>query len=259
MNLKHKEIIILLYRFRFLTRKQIQELVGHKYNSRVSLWLDTFTKNDYIKKYNNNSNNLNLPSIYSLGLKGRSYLKDNKKELNIKIAVLNRIWREQTLSNQFRYHCLMIADIYLALSKTIETTGASLRFFTKSDLFGINELIKPLPDTYFVIQESDGVKKYYFLDIFNYFTNQIKFQKRIEKYYDYYDEETWQDSTDNCPFPEIIFVCSDKKTYGYLNWYLSTKILSENDALDFYLTTKEIIKTEGLTRNSLKKVIAKDD
>jgi len=258
MNLKHEEILILLYRFRFLTRKQIQELLGHKYNSRVSLWLNTLTKNEYIRNYNN-SNNLNLPSIYSLGLKGRSYLKNNKKKLNIKIAVLNRIWREQTLSNQFRYHCLMIADIYLSLLKTIKNTGASLRFFTKSDLFGIDELIKPLPDTYFYIQECDGVKKYYFLDIFNYFTNQIKFKKRIEQYYDYYDENTWQESTDNYPFPEIIFVCLDKKSYSYLNWYLSTKILPENDTLDFYLTTKEIIKIEGMTKNFLKKVIAKDD
>jgi DNA-binding MarR family transcriptional regulator len=258
MNLRYKEILILLYRFRFLTRKQIQELLGHKYNSRVSLWLNKLNTDDYIRKYNN-SYNLNLPSIYSLGLNGRSYLKNNKKELNIKTAVLNRIWREQTLSNQFRYHCLMIADIYLALLKTTKTTGASLRFFTKNDLYGIDELIKPLPDTYFYIKECDGVKKYYFLDVFDYFKNQRKFQKRIEQYYDYYDSEVWQESTKNCPFPEIIFVCSDKKSYGYLSWYLSTTILSEDDALDFYLTTKEIIKIEGLTKNSLKKVLPKDD
>lgn len=257
MKLKHDEILTLLYRFRFLTGKQIQNLIGHKHYGKVAIWLNELTKADYTRHYYNKKNVI-IPAIYSIGLNGRSYLKKNRKELNINIALLNRIWREQTLSDQFRFHCLIIADIYLSLKNLTDTTGTILRFFTKSDLYEIDQLITPHPDIFFSIQEKSGLKKYYFLDVFNYFTNQRKFQKRIEQYYDYYDDETWQDNTVDCPFPEIIFVCSDKKSYGYLNWYLP-KIISENDTLDFYLTTKEIIKIEGLTKNSLKKVIAKDD
>jgi hypothetical protein len=258
MNSRYEEILILLYRFRFLTRQQIQELVGHKHNGRILQWLNDLTKDDFIIRYYNQKNIIS-PAVYSIGLKGRSYLKKNSKELKINTIVLNRIWREQTLSVQFRFHCLTIVDIYLSLLKLTNLTGAQLRFFTKSDLHNVIHLPTPFPDIFFHITEKSGFKRYYFLDVFNYFTNQRKFQKRIEQYYDYYDEETWQDNVDDSQFPVIIFVCSDKKSYSYLNWYLSTKILPENDTLDFYLTTKEIIKIDGLTKNSLKKVIAKDD
>jgi len=257
VNKNHETILIYLYRYRFLKREQLQKLFKHKNHRTILLWLNQLTKTDYIRRYYN-PKTINTPALYSLGLKGRAYLKENKRRLKISLTHLNRIWREPELSLQFRYNCLLIADIYLSLEKLIETTGAKLRFFTKSDLYSVKDLPLPHPDIFFHIEEIDGVKKYYFLDIFNYFTHQIKFKKRIEQYYDYYDEDTWQESTDDRPFPTIIFVCSDKRSYNYINWYLRENLL-EDDNLDFYLTTKKILNTEGLTRHALKKVMAKVD
>ena len=255
MNKRQEEIITYLYRFRFLTRPQLQSLMQQKYYSRLVIWLNDLTKNNYIQRFYNH-NLTNSPAIYSLDNQSRKYLKDNSERLKIKTKVLDKVWRDDKLTTQFRFHCLTLADVYVSLLETIKKSNAELTFYTKNDLQNIKYLIIPHPDAYFNIKELDGVKKYYFLDIFDYFANNQKFNKRIQKYLDYFDDSYWQDQT-GCPFPEIIFVVSDERSYSYLNWYLP-KVLEDNDEINFYLITKTKIKTEGFNKNSLKKILPED-
>ena len=255
MNKRAVEILINLYRFRFLTREQIQKLLNQKYYSRIVAWLNDLLKKSVIKRFYN-PNIVNSPAVYSLDNNGRKYLRDNCQNLKINKTVLDKVWRIDKLSAQFRTHCLTLADCYLALKETVSKTGASLNFFTKNDLVGIKYLINPHPDAYFYIQESNGVKKYYFLDVFDFYTDTRKITKRIQKHLDYFDDNYWQEQT-GCQFPEVILVTSDQKAYSYLNWYLP-KVLEDNDEINFYLISKIQIKTEGINKESLKKIIEKD-
>jgi hypothetical protein len=149
-----------------------------------------------------------------------------------------------------------LADGFLSLDKTIKNSGAELHFYTKNELQNIKYLIVPHPDAYFYIKESDGSKKYYFLDIFDYYVDKQKINKRIQRYLDYFDEAYWQDQT-GCPFPEVIFIVSEEKSFSYLNWYLP-KVLEDNEEINFYLITKEKMATEGFNKNSLKKIEVED-
>lgn len=255
MNKRQEEILILIYRFRFLTRAQIQSLIQQKYHSRLVTWLNDLTKNNYLKRFYN-PNTVSYPAVYSLDNQGRKYLKDNSQSLKINLKALDKIWRESKLTIQFRYHCLTLADGYISLFETTKKMGSELHFYTKNDLQNIKYLIIPHPDAYFCIKEPNGIKKYYFLDVFDYYANNQKFIKRIQKYLDYFDDGYWQDQTD-CPFPEVIFVVSDERSYSYLNWYLP-KILEDSDDINFYLISKEKIKKEGFNKNSLRKMEAKD-
>ena len=45
---KQLEILLLLYRFRFLNSPQIQAILNHKYHHRIQTWLNDLLTKDYI-------------------------------------------------------------------------------------------------------------------------------------------------------------------------------------------------------------------
>lgn len=251
MNTQQDHILQHLYTFRFLNRNQIQQLLGHKQFNRIIIWLNELTESQFIRRYHN-PKTVTIPALYSLGLKGRKYLKDNPEFKQIKTSVLDRVWREQTLSTQFREHCLFIADCYLSLTKLVKTTGATLHFYTKTDLVGLKYLILPHPGVYFSIEEPSGNKKSYFLDVFDDLPARMVLRKRIRQYFQYFENSYWQDHNKN-PFPSIILVCPDSRSHNYLNIHIQ-KQLEKNIELSFYLSLKSDIKSKGLSREVLFKV-----
>lgn len=255
MNTQQDQILKHLYTFRFLNRNHIQQLLNHKQFNRIIIWLNELTESQFIRRYHN-PKTVTVPALYSLGLKGRKYLKDNANFKQIKLTTLDRVWREHTLSTQFREHCLFIADCYLSLSKLVKTTGAKLHFYTKTDLQGLKYLILPHPDAYFSIEEPNGNKKSYFLDVFDELPARMVIRKRIRQYFQYFENAYWQDHNKS-PFPSILFICPDNRSYNYLKLHIQSQLEQEPD-LSFYLSTRDVIKAKGLTREALQKVELKN-
>lgn len=260
MRLKHRqeEIILYLYRFRFLNRSHIQQLLGHKQFNRIIIWLNQLTTEKYIHRYYN-PKTVTVAAHYSLGSKSRKYLlqkaeekKEEKESVVIQPRLLKRIWREQTLSEQFHTHCLFIADIYLSLVALVKKTQATLYFFTKTDLCGHDYILTPHPDAYIAIKELNGKMKRYFLDIFDPLPPRMILRRRIKQYVDYFDDDTWQEATKH-PFPQIILICPDERSKRYLYRYVQKTLEYESD-IEFHLSTWEIIQSMGLRRDALEKV-----
>lgn len=250
MTNRKTEIIYHLYTFRFLSRKQIQILLNHKHFNRVIVWLNEMTESGLIRKYYN-PKKVTEPTIYSLALKGRKYLKNNGNN-SINIKVLDRVWREPKLSIEFREHCMFIADSYLSLKKQCDSNNATLHFYTKTQLKEMENLIVPHPDAYIAIEESGGHINRYFLDIFDAMPPRMLLRKRAKQYLEYFEEETWQDHTDK-PFPKIIFITPDQKSYNYLTKFIKSCI--ENaDEPNFYIGMKKEVSETGLSTKTLNKV-----
>jgi len=253
---RQEDILFYLYRFRFLNRLHIQKLLGHKSFNRIILWLNQLTTQNYIHRYYN-PKTVTIAAQYSLGLKSRKYLLKKAKEKGSKIQskLLNRIWREHTLSDQFHTHCLFLADIYLSLVALVTKTKAKLYFFTKTDLYPHGYMPTPLPDAYIAIKERNGKTKRYFLDIFDPLPPRMILRRRINQYVDYFDNNTWQETTDH-PFPQILLVCPDERSKRYLHRFIQ-KTLEYSD-LEFYLSTWELVKTKGMCREALEQVEEED-
>lgn len=254
MNEQQQQILIFLYRFRFLNRTQIQSLLHHKYFNRIIVWLNELTKEGYIRRYYN-PKTVTVPAMYSLNLKGRKYLLDHPELYPVKLQVLNRVWREKTYTKQLRDHCLFLTDIYLSLSALVETTKATLDFKTKTDLFGMHYLILPNPDAYFSITEKDGSKKRYFLDIFDDQPARMALRKRIKQYLNYYEEEYWQDHA-QVPFPAVIFIVPEKRYKTYVVGQIRKQVTTDTDMV-FFVTTRGLIREKGISKTTLEKVQAK--
>jgi len=240
MTLTHRqeEILLYFYRFRYLNRFQIQKLLNHKHFNRI------------IRKYYN-PKTVTIAAVYSLGSKGRKYLieKSKEKESTIQPQLLNRVWREYALSDQFRTHCLFIADIYLLLMDLIKKTNATLHFFTRTDLHGHDYILNPRPDAYIAIKEQNGKMKRYFLDIFDPLPPRMILRRRIKQYVDYFDDDTWPEATKH-PFPQIIIICPDDRSKRYLYRYIQ-KTLEYAEDIKFYLTTWAGVRNNGIDHNSL--------
>ena len=256
MTTRQQEILHYLYQFRFLTRNQLQTLLHHKHYNRIIIWLNELTDTGYIKRYYDKKQ-VTKPALYSLGNKGRKYLIENAKTLNLKPQLLDRIWRESTLSKQFRGHCLQIADLYLSLLKLTAKSKATLHFYTKTNLTGLKYLILPYPDAYFSIKEENGRTKTYFLDIFDELPARMMLRKRVRQYFEYYEADYWQDHNTN-PFPTVILICPDNRSLNYLTTHIQTR-LNDEPELVFYLTTKEVIHRLGFSRDALQKVLPKEE
>lgn len=248
---KQKEILTYLYKFRFLNRNQIQQLLKHKHFNRTISWLNDLTKNKYIRRYYLKKF-ASVPAMYSLDVMGRKYFKNNPDLKDVKVSLLDRIWRECKFSMQFKQHCQFLGDIYLSLVSLTEKNKSKLHFNTRTDLYGMKYLILPIPDAYFAIEETNKITKRYFLDIFDELPPRMMLRKRVKQYFNYYSQNYWQDHNNNS-FPEIIFICPDERSKNYLNKFIP-KMLEEEQSLFFYLSTWDEIKYQGMSRQILHKV-----
>ena len=138
---KQTEILILLYRFRYLNRVQIQTILNQKYHSRLLKWLNEL-KEEKLVVCNYDKKVASSPSVYSLAPKSRNILKNNPA---VKPRLLGHIWRDKTYSAEFRSHCLFLGDIYLSLIALNSKIGAELHYYTKPDIHGTKHLIIPIP------------------------------------------------------------------------------------------------------------------
>ena len=246
------DILILLYRFRFLNRNQIQTFLNHKQFNRVIVWLNDLTEKKYLRRYYFQKF-APISSVYSLGITSRKYLKDNQDLKVIQIPLLDRVWREHQYTMKFRKHCMFSADICLSLSSLVKKTKAKLHFYTKTDLAGMQYLIHPEPDAYFAIEEKNGLAKRYFLEIVDDLPPRMVLRRRIKQYFYYFRKKYWQDHTSHS-FPEIIIVCPDNSSKNYLKNFIGKMLNEKRVDMLFYLSTWDEIKFNGMNRQVLRKV-----
>lgn len=243
---RQEQILILIYRFRFLNRKQIQNLIGHKNHRKIQEWLNELIKDKYIIQYYDNKL-APIPAVYSLGNRGRKFFKEKE---NYNIKTLSRVWRESKYSPEFKEHCLLCASIYLSLIELSNENNLKLNYFSKVDLFDFDHLVSPLPDAYFALEDKEGEIKRYFLDVFDDLPPALM-RKRVKQYFEYYNSDLWQDNTGKY-FPDIILVFPNNRLKSHIYFYIQNKL--NDDEPRFYLTTKTQILTNGLNSNTIQKV-----
>lgn len=107
-------ILLLLYCFRFLNSKQIQQFLGHKDHRRINSWLKNLEEKNYIvRDFKPIFGTLTKPAVCYLTIKGRAHIKNSYHYHFPKY--LKRIARDKDASKSFRIRCQIIGDWYLML------------------------------------------------------------------------------------------------------------------------------------------------
>ena len=247
---KQKELLFLLYRFRFLTISHLQALFHHTDSRRIRLWLKDLQKQNLIQtKYSQENKKNGERAVYFLTVESREILKSIK---GVIVKELDKIKREQDRTEEFVEHSLFICDIYIRFCEI--TQDAKLYFFTKADLPTLSYFFKPYPDEYIAIEENGIVVKRYFLDIFDEKVKRSKIRKRIERYVEYFVTNEWEQET-NHPFPSILLIAPDKDMKDYCYRIIKAILEEEGGDISFFVATKKAVKTYGVKKDVWQKVM----
>lgn len=231
ISIKQLEIVELLYRFRFLNRYQIQQCLNHKKISRVNIWLKNLYDRKLISRiYSKEFGGNTTSAIYYLKSLSKSYLKDYLKKDD---KLIKRIYGEPKRSLKFVNHCLLSCDFYLTLKKS--HLAQEIFFYTKIDLLNHDYLPDKHPNAYVAIKEGKDIKRY-FLEIIDEGTPRFVIRSKIKQYLEYFDENTWQETTKH-PFPKILILCPNETIKKYLHSHITKVIEEENkEEVEFYLS-----------------------
>ena len=233
-----KQILLYLYKFRFLHTFHLQKLFNHKDSRRVREWLKDLIQKGYINSDYNKHTLPHKPAVYSLTKLGRKLLKG---EEDCDIRVLNLVYRRQKLTDEFINRHLTIADLYFFFLKNQEK-NTDLHFLTKYNLVEYEYLQSLDLSAYLAVKTKQKTNRY-FLNLFDPHTPSFVYEKTIRKYLKYYDENTWQENTENKPFPNILFVCHNESAKKRILHSAKALIEKEDEEkISLFLTTMEIIQ-----------------
>jgi len=236
------KIIKNIYKFRFINTYQFKKIFNHKDPTMVKEWLKDLREKGYIDmdyKRNNIGENRN-PAKYFLTPLGRKFLKSQK---GFDIAFLERVYKEKGRKPVFKNHCIDIVDMYLFL-RSQKDPDEELKFFTESNLTKFKYFPKTKFDAYIALQKKSRVRRF-FLHIFSASDPQWLPVQKLKDYIKYYDENTWQENTENSSFPVLLFVLPTE-SFKYDVLKEGQKVLQEAITVNMqlFIETKEAIKTK---------------
>lgn len=212
---KQKEIILLLYRFRFLNRIQIQKLLQHKSSKNTNTWLKDLTDKNYIGRiYQPTRIERFKPAINYVSKNGIKFLREQE---NIEKDYIKKLYQESRRSKGFINECILIADMYLQLCKQYEDSSYEFKFYTKTD-FPKQGIVQDLKPTFaYVIKRADKLE-HHACEVLKEGIPRYVIRARIEKYIEFFGEDTDK--------AYVTFYCPNEKIGKYVERQ-STKMLEE--------------------------------
>lgn len=244
-----KQILFLLYKFRFLTINQLQKYFNHKDSHRVKERLKILREHKYIYTIKD-IKNPTKPFVFCLDTKARHILQEDE---NNDKSFLERLYKEKKLTENFRNHCLFIFDIYLFFLKQ-QARNTELNFFTPQDLVGYDYFPDELPDAYIAVSSKEGTDRY-FLDLYDGYKNPaFLLRQRIKQYISYCERGDWQANTNNSPFPSILFILQDQKRKKHIYYYGKAVLEKTFEDISLFLTTQDAIRLPKDKTNIWQKV-----
>jgi hypothetical protein len=204
LNKSQIELLLLLYRFRFITEKLLAQYMGKKSTSVINTKLKVLMDQKYIgRKYDNNSRINRQPAVYYLMPEAIRLLK-RKPECHSKI--LKTIYNDHKASDQFIREHLLTFNAYNRLTVTY---GENLKYFTASELKQYDYLSKLLPNG-FMILSSEGNDKRFFLEVFVANRDIFYIRRILRKYIEYAESGKWEQNT-HSDMPVALLVCETER------------------------------------------------
>ena len=132
---KQKEIIDLIYKFRFINRHQIQRLFNHKDARRINTWLRDLVDKQYLGRiYSHKLLENTKPAIYYLANNGIIFIRSAKGEEyqteyeQLDFKHVKKFYEDKHASQIFIDHCIAIAEFYTQLKEAERNSQSKLEY-----------------------------------------------------------------------------------------------------------------------------------
>jgi len=258
---KQKAILKLLYKYKFLDRKQIQAFLNHKYHKRINDWLKDLTQKEYLNRiYSNKFGENTKPAIYYLGLNGIRFLKTQD---DCSPEVLRKLYRLQDRSNDFTEKSLLVGKIVLDLKVAAdkswepgEENELSYLVATSTDLanpeyrfnflteYKVDLIVKRLK------KKKSGKRTnstYFLFSIIAPTLPRYSIRHQVKNFIELFNGYEWDEIADT--FPTIMIVCPTLATMIYAK-RMTKGLLNDDDNpddLQIQFTTIEKIREHSIT------------
>jgi hypothetical protein len=254
-------ILYLIYRYRFLSRIQIQKFMGHKDYKRINVWLRDMRENGYVEWiYSTDFLEKSKPGIYYLGPNG---IRSFRKMYIYPATQLRKRYRESSRSAAFIEQCMLLADccfvlesknrpevgrkhVYYScvLKSDYQHSGSELYFLSESDL-----IEPPLVFVNTYADEGDITGTTRFVEIIEPTMPRYSVRRRLKNYLEYLGDGYWQSATiKEEPNPIVMVVCPNLVELIYCK-RATKRLLEENwgDDIALWFTTADKLKAHGIT------------
>jgi len=281
---KQKEIMRLIFQFRFVNRKQIQRLLNHKDPKRINAWLKDLVDKKYLGRiYSHKLLENTKPAIYYLNNNGIIWAKYEKGEeyntedWQLEIKYLKKFYQDKHASITFINHCTSLCEFYVqfkeyerSVNKDRKRNKLEYYFETKTEMWierqlrlredeDFNAVKQYIPDLYIEKINNPENKNEntttFFLEMFDSHIPRYAIKYRIKQYIRFKEEEKeWKykyTGTDR-QFPTILLIFPHQRKINGLTKFISDELSSSYDSgnIRLLLTTYQKAMTQTLLAGS---------
>lgn len=259
---KQQTILTILFTFRFINSKQIQQLLNHKDHRRINSWLKDLVEKEYIERdFQPVFGTLTKPAVYFLSVKGRDFIR---KTYFVDDIYLARLREDRKRSKAFRIRCQIVADCFLLLFpdqvteyiKVIDkwvnqgitlVKSKQIQFVTPAFYEDLHSTLTSLlkPDAYGYLKNTEGITHIFFT-ILDAYIPKMMLRTKIQHIFTTLDEENWEDET--ISLLQFYIICPNNVLIIYLKRLLPTLLerYSGNTEICFHLATRnQVYKRKG--------------
>ena len=245
---KQIEILNLIYKYRFLNRTQIQQLLKHKDPKTINTWLKDLNEKQYLNRIYSNTIGANTkPAIYYAAINAIRYYKSLGQD---NTSYLKKLYRDNERSLSFIDDQVFIANICLNFLELNNKGETSYTFETAAGVTSnhIYKFMEDLSPQLIFIKKTKTESKQYILVQLDSISPKYMTKKKMESYIELFYTNEWEENTGQ-PFPTILFACQTlalmiyaKRTMkGLLNDY------QEPEDFDAWFSTNDKIREQGIS------------
>lgn len=275
---RQKEIMDLVYRFRFINRAQIQRLFNHKDARRINTWLKDLVEKKYLGRiYSHKLLENTKPAIYYLQNNGIIWVRYEKGEEysadygQLDMKYLKKFYEDKNASQTFINHSTTLFEFYIQFKeyerKFNDKKGKDIleySFWTKTEKWiykklhpfhneDFDEIKGYIPDLAFEkIKNPDEESidsSTFFLELFDPKIPRYAIKYRVKQYIKFKEEGKWKYETGiDRKFPTILLIFPNQQKLNFLSGYIRDELERsyESEGLIFQLTTYQKAMTETL-------------
>jgi len=280
---KQKEIIDLVFKFRFINRHQIQKLFNHKDARRINTWLKDLVSKQYLGRiYSTKLLENTKPAIYFLGNNSIIFIRSNKGEEyqveneQLDFKHMKKFYEDKNASLTFINHSIAICEFYTQLKEVERNSKKDISEYdvqTKTEMWIYKQLRHDPDEDFIEIKQSipdlyiEKVKNPYdktlqtqtfFLELFDSHVPRYAIVYKIKQFIKLIEEGSWKQYADmdgKCPTFLLIFPNFRKinLVINKIREQLERSYESEN--ITFLTTTHQKAVIEGITNNIWTKIV----
>lgn len=262
--MRQKEILDLLYKYRFLNRIQIQAMLNQKDYKNTNLWLKDLRAKQYVEWiYSTHFAEKTKPAVYYLGINAIRHFRQN----GLHAEHILKYYRESGRSQAFISRCILLADACIAFQQANRAIDAVGRKAKKDDIWFNYETEAEYTDGgYYEFLNDTDIHPHlcyakigydedfqevpvagYIVEVFDPTLPRYSMRRRLKDYVQFLDGEEWQTETEEDKPPIALFVCQTKADMIYCK-RATKKLLEdtwETENIHMRFATVESVKTQG--------------